>query len=147
MSRTPRTIRLPEPLQVDLEREFARRGVKEWSGGVIELLQEAVRMRRVPGISFVDSITGRRPVLAGTGLDVWEIIATWKVASRDEEKLRQTYHWLTPVQLRAALTYYRFYPEEIDQRIALDEEWTPERISEELPFAFLGPGITGKVEE
>lgn len=147
MPRTPRTIRLPKPLEEDLEREFARRGVKEWSSGVVDLLQEAVRMRRVPGISFVDSITGRRPVLAGTGLDVWEIIATWKAASRDGEELRQTYHWLTPAQLRAALAYYRFYPEEINQRIALDEDWTPERIREELPFAFLGPGITGKAEE
>ena len=147
MPRSPRTIRLPQSLEEDLEREFARRGVKEWSSGVVDLLQEAVRMRRVPGIAFVDSITGRRPVLAGTGLDVWEAIATWKVAGRDEEKLGQHYHWLTPVQLRAALTYYRFYPEEIDQRIALDEDWTPERIREELSFAFLGPGITGKAEE
>ena len=89
MSRNPRTIRLPKPLEEDLEREFARRGVKEWSGGVVDLLQEAVRMRRVPGISFVDSITGRRPVLAGTGLDVWEVIATWKAAGRDEEKFQR----------------------------------------------------------
>src|SRR4051812_15406437 len=102
MSR-PRTIRLPEPLEEDLGREFAHRGIKEWSSGVIDLLQEAVRMRRVPGIAFVDSITGRRPVVGGTGLDVWEVIATWKVVKQREEKLRQAYHWLTPSQLRAAL--------------------------------------------
>lgn len=143
----PRTIRLPRPLEEELAREFARRGVKEWSSGVVDLLQEAVRTRRVPGISFIDSITGRRPVIAGTGLDVWEVIATWKVADRQDEKLRQAYHWLTPAQLRAALTYYRFYPEEIDQRIALDEAWTPERVREEFPVAALGPGITGKAEE
>jgi len=143
----PRTIRLPEPLEEELAHEFARRGVKEWSSGVVDLLQEAVRTRRVPGIFFVDSITGRRPVLAGTGLDVWEVIATWKVVDRQEEKLRQAYPWLTAVQLRAAMTYYRFYPEEIDQRIALDESWTPERVREEFPVASLGPGITGKAEE
>jgi len=105
-----------------------------------------VRRRCAPGISFADSITGRRPVVAGTGLDVWEVIATWKIAGQHEDKLRQAYHWLTPVQLRAALTYYRFYPEEIDQRIALDEAWTAERVREEFPGASLGPGITGKVE-
>lgn len=143
----PRTIRLPEPLEEELAHEFAHRGVKEWSSGVVELLQEAVRMRRVPGITFVDSITGRRPVLAGTGLEVWEVIATWKVVGRHEAKLRQAYHWLAPAQLRAALTYYRFYPGEIDQRIALDEAWTPERVREEFPVAHLGPGITGKAEE
>src|SRR6266567_6723946 len=139
----PRTIRLPEPLEKELAREFARRGVKEWSNGVVDLLQEAVRTRRVPGISFVDSITGRRPVIAGTGLDVWEVIATSKIVGH-EEKLRQAYHWLTPAQIRVALTYYRFYPEEIDRRIALDEAWTPERVREEFPVAALGPAITGK---
>jgi uncharacterized protein (DUF433 family) len=143
----PRTIRLPEPLEKELAREFARRGVKEWSSGVVDLLQEAVRTRRVPGISFVDSITGRRPVIAGTGLDVWEVIATWKIVDRNEEKLRLAYHWLTPAQLRVALTYYRFYPEEIDQRIALDEAWTPDRVREEFPVAALGAGIIGKAEE
>jgi uncharacterized protein (DUF433 family) len=144
MPRAPKTIRLPEHLERELEREFARRGVKEWSAGVVDLLQEAVRTRRVPGIAFVDSITGRRPVLAGTGLDVWEIIATWHSLGQQEEKLRQAYHWFTPAPLRAALAYYRFYPEEIDTRIALDEAWTPERIREEMPFAPLGPGITGE---
>lgn len=142
MARTPKTIRLPEPLERELEREFAGRGVKEWSSGVVELLREAVRMRRVPGILFVDSITGRRPVIAGTGVDVWEVVASWKALGRDEEKLREAYAWLAPERLRAALGYYRLYPDEIDERIALEESWTPERVREELPFASLGPGIT-----
>lgn len=39
----PRSVRLPAPLEQDLEREFARRGVKEWSAGIVDLLSEAVR--------------------------------------------------------------------------------------------------------
>jgi len=136
-----RSLRLPESLRKELDREFATRGIHEWSAGVIDLLTEAVRMRRVPGIAFADSITGRRPVLAGTGVDVWEVIATWQAVGRNEARLREAYSWLTPAQLRAALGYYQLYPDEIDGRIALDESWTPERIRQELPFASFGPGI------
>jgi uncharacterized protein (DUF433 family) len=139
MARNPRTLRLPESLEQELEREFARRGVKEWSAGVVGLLSEAVRMRRVPGIIFVDSRTGRRPVVAGTGLDVWEVIATWKAIGENEAALREAYDWLTAPQLRAALNYYALYPGEIGERLALEESWTLERVRRELPFARPGP--------
>ncbi len=138
MARNPRTIRLPAQLEQDLEYEFARRGIREWSAGVVDLLSEAVRVRRVPGIIFVDSRTGRRPVIAGTGLDVWEVIATWKASEQDEAKLREVYDWLSESQLRAALNYYALYPKEIDERLAIEESWTPERVRRELPFATLG---------
>lgn len=141
MARTPKTLRIPEPLERDLAREFAARGIKEWSAGVVELLHEAVRMRRVPGIVFVDSITGRRPVVAGTGVDVWEVIATRKALADNEEQLCQAYHWLSPAQVRAAVAYYELYPDEIDERLALEESWTPERVRDALPFAVLGPGL------
>lgn len=141
MASAVRSLRLPELLRDELEREFALRGVREWSAGVIELLTEALRMRRVPGIAFTDGIMGRRPVLAGTGLDVWGVIATWQAVDCDETQLRAAYHWLTPAQLRAALGYYQLYPGEIDARIALDESWTPERVRQELPFASFGPGV------
>ncbi len=146
MARNPHTIRLPAQLEQDLEREFARRGVKEWSAGVVDLLSEAVRMRRVPGIIFVDSRTGRRPVIAGTGLDVWEVIATWNALGRYEDELREAYDWLTEPQLRAALNYYALYPQEIDERVAIEKSWTPERVRRELPFASLGP-VLGREEE
>jgi uncharacterized protein (DUF433 family) len=72
--------------------------------------------------------------VAGTGLDVWEIIAMYKSLERDPVRLREAYHWLTDAQLRAALGYYGAYPEEIDRRIALDERWTKERLWAEYPF-------------
>lgn len=136
-----RSLRLPEPLREELEREFATRGVKEWSAGVIDLLTEALRMRRVPGVAFTDSMLGRRAVVAGTGIDVWEVIATWQAVERDEALLREAYDWLTPAQIRAAVGYYQLYPQEIDTRLALEESWTPERARRELPFATLGPGL------
>ena len=137
----PRTIRLPSALEKDLEREFALRAVREWSTGVVELLNEAVRMRKVPGIGFADSVTGRRAVLAGTGVEVWEVVAMWRALNENEEDLRQAYSWLSPGQLRSALAYYRLFPDEIDARLDLEEGWTVESIREHLPAASFGPGL------
>jgi len=41
------------------------------------------------------------------------------------------------MQLRAALTYYALYKDEIDKRLSIEETWTPERLHHELPFAAL----------
>lgn len=135
----PKSLRLPASLERELEREFARGGVREWSAGIVDLLTEAVRMRRVPGIVFVDSRTGRRPMVAGTGLDVWELIATWQAVGQDEAEFRVATDWLTETQRRAALNYYALYADEIDWRIAVDDRWTSERVREELPFASRAP--------
>lgn len=131
--RSARGIRLPEALEREIEREAELRG-QSFSAVAAEMLGEASRMRRVPGIMFADGPTGRRAVIAGTGLDVWEVIATWKAAGESPESLQESYDWLSELQIRAALGYYRLYPDEIDARIARDERWTPERIREEYPF-------------
>jgi uncharacterized protein (DUF433 family) len=74
------------------------------------------------------------------GVDVWEIIATWQACGHDEAQLAQHYPWLTQPQLRAALAYYQLYPEEIEARLAREQQWTPERVRRELPFADPGLG-------
>ena len=87
------------------------------------------------GICFVDGPTGRRAVVTGTGLDVWEVIATWKEGGESYELLRQNYPWLSEIQLRAALGYYQLYPYEIDARLEREAQLTPERAWRELPFS------------
>ena len=82
----------------------------------------AERLRRVPGIYFGNEHDGRRAKVAGTGIDVWEIINDWNWFGRDFDVLCYEKDWLTPDQLRAALNYYALYPEEIDQFIAENEE-------------------------
>ena len=129
-----RGIRIPDELAREVSREAEARGVS-WSAMTTVLLTEALKMRRVPGIVMVDGPTGRRAVVAGSGLDVWEIIATWHACGRDECQLADNYSWLTQSQLRAALAYYQLYPEEIDARLARERQWTPERVQRELPFA------------
>ena len=132
----PRGIRLALTLDREIQREAEARNLS-WSAMGVELLEEAIRMRRAPGIVFADGATGRRAVVAGSGVDVWEVIATWKDGGEDFEMLVAGYPGLTQVQLRAALGYYELYPEEIDARLEREAAWTPERVRRELPFATL----------
>lgn len=127
MEPTARMIDLPQDLEQEIAREAERRG-QTWSSVTADLLTEAVRMRRVPGIVFGDGPAGRRAVVAGSGIDVWEVIATWQEGSRNFEELRQNYDWLSEAQLRAALRYFELYPVEIEARLQRERQWTPETI-------------------
>lgn len=134
MPATLRSLRVPAPLEAELERELARRGQREWSAGVLELLDEAIRMSRAPGVVFVDGRGGRRAALAQSGLEVWEVIATWREGGARWDVLRDAYPEVGELQLRAALSYYQLYPAEVDARLAREAAWTPERAAAELPF-------------
>jgi uncharacterized protein (DUF433 family) len=136
-----RGIRIPDELAHDIAREAEARGLS-WSAMTTTLLIEALKMRRVPGIVMVDGPTGRRAVVAGSGLDVWEVIAAWQACGHDEAQLDRHYPWLTEPQLRAALAYYQLYPEEIEARLAREQQWTPERVRRELPFAVPRPATS-----
>ena len=95
---------------------------------------EAERMQRVPGIIFVDGPAGRRARLAGTGLEVFEIIKHYHAGNDDWDELRSWFHWLTEDELRSALRYYELYPEEIDTWLAEEAQLTPERVYAMYPF-------------
>jgi uncharacterized protein (DUF433 family) len=134
MATRVRDLSIPDELDREISRESTDRATT-WSALATELLEEALRMRRVPGVVFVDGPAGRRAAVAGTGLDIWEIVATWRAAAEDFAKLRQSYGWLTEPQLRAALGYYELYPQEIDERLGREAEWTPDRVARELPLS------------
>ncbi|HXM71287.1 MAG TPA: hypothetical protein VN970_09135, partial [Thermoanaerobaculia bacterium] len=102
MATRVRDLSISDELDREISRESTDRATT-WSALATELLEEALRMRRVPGVVFVDGPAGRRAAVAGTGLDIWEIVATWQAAAEDFVKLRQSYGWLTEPQLRAAL--------------------------------------------
>jgi uncharacterized protein (DUF433 family) len=131
MDSSGREIALPRDLEREIVREAESRG-QTWEAATTDLLTEAVRMRRAPGILFADGPTGRRAVVAGSGLDVWEVIAAWREGGRDFEDLMRNYEWLTEAQLRSALRYYELYPEEIDARLEKERRWTPEAIQIDL---------------
>ena len=133
MAAKARGLRLPDEIEEEIGREMRLRGAT-FSEVATSLLREAVRMRRAPGVVFMDGAGGRRAVIAGTGLDVWEVVSQFKELGESFEELKGSYPWLSDVQLSSALSYYGLYPEEIDARIEREEHWSAERLWEEHPF-------------
>lgn len=132
MATVQKTLRIPDGVAREIER-LAEALSRDFSSVANELLAEAVKMRRCPGIVFADGPAGRRARIAGTGLDVWEVIATYKSLDRDVDRLRQAYHWLSEAHLRAALGYYAAYPDEIDRQIARNEAWDRTTLAQRHP--------------
>jgi uncharacterized protein (DUF433 family) len=114
--------------------EIARETGQDFSATAKDLLVEAIKMRRCPGITFAEGTSGRRARVAGTGIEVWEIIAAYRSIGKDFDKLKKAYHWLSPETLRAALGYYALYPQEIDRLVEQNESWTEEKIKKRYPF-------------
>ncbi|MDI6889599.1 MAG: DUF433 domain-containing protein [Thermodesulfovibrionales bacterium] len=137
MSTIQKSIRIREKTLKEIE-QISRDSGKEFSAVANELLEEALRMKRCPGIIFTEGTIGRRARIAGTGIEVWEVIATYKGVDEDFARLRKAYHWLTEQQLRAAIGYYRAYKDEIDHLIKQNEELNTKSISEKYPFLARG---------
>ena len=132
MSIVQKSIRIPDEVARTIQEEAESSG-RDFSAVANELLAEAVKLKRCPGIVFADGPSGRRARIAGTGLDVWEVISTYKSLNRDDGRLRDAYHWLSEPQLRAALVYFRLYPEEIERQISRNEAWSKEQLADRHP--------------
>ena len=128
-----KSLRLPEETLREIEELSAETG-QDFSTITKDLLTEAIKMRRCPGIIFGEGVSGRRAKVAGTGIEVWEIIAAYKSVGKDLKKLKKAYHWLSQEQVKAVLSYYSAYPEEIDRLIERNESWTKKKIQERHPL-------------
>src|SRR4030042_660142 len=128
-----KSLRLPPETLNEIER-MAKETGQDFSNVTKDLLQEAIKMRRCPGILFAEGTRGRRARVAGTGIEVWEVITTYKSVKEDFKRLQKAYHWLSGEQLKAALGYYTVYPQEIDGLIEQNEQWNDERVRERYPF-------------
>lgn len=134
MSAVPKTVRMPEDVLGPIEDECRRTG-RDFSTVVNERLLESNKMRRIPGILFVDSPSGGRVArVAGTGLEVFEIVQAYRSVENSWQRLKESFHWLSDTQLRAALAYAEAYPEEIQERIRRDEQWSTDAVWERYPF-------------
>ena len=118
--RQHRSFRFPEST---LERLDARaRQIRETRTALAErYVDEGLRMDEHPGIAFADGPAGRRAVLAGAGLDVWEVIETLQ-QNRNSAAATARYLELPVAMVRTAVRYYAAFPDEIDERIALNAE-------------------------
>ena len=128
-----KSIRIQEKTCKEIERIASESG-KEFSSVVNELLDESVRMQRCPGIVFIEGAAGRRARIAGTGIEVWELLATYRSVDEDANRLHQAYHWLSEQQIGAAMCYYKAYPEDIERVIKQNEGLTGEYLRENYPF-------------
>lgn len=84
-------------------------------------VEEGLRMDAHPLVRFVDGPAGRRARLVGTGLDVWEVIAT--VRDNDGDIDASASYLELPLGLaQAAVLYYGAHTSEIDEWIYLNEQ-------------------------
>ena len=118
---SPLSLRLPPELLEEIRKE-ARRTSRSASQIIESTLEEGVRMRRCPGIIFAHGPAGRRAIVAGTGIDVWEVVRIFVACDENVDALRRALPQLSLPQLEAALFYYHSYPHEIDERLKLEEE-------------------------
>ncbi|HTZ41066.1 MAG TPA: hypothetical protein VMB77_12965 [Syntrophales bacterium] len=132
MGAVQKSLRLSEDTVAEIDKLAKERG-EDFSATAKNLLEEAIKMRRCPGIIFASGVSGRRARLAGTGIEVWEIIAQYLSLNRDQKRLQQAFHWLTPGQLKAALGYHAAYPDEIDALIVRNEQWTEGTLKKRHP--------------
>ena len=88
------------------------------SGG--RYIEEGLRRDDHPAVHFVDGPAGRRAALAGTGLDVREVVNV--VRDNVGDAAHAAAYLELPLHLvEAAVRYYAAYREEIDRLIDLNE--------------------------
>lgn len=115
----PTSLRLPDPVKQSLERAAARVGESP-SATAVRLIDEGLRMADHPGIGFHDSpVHGRVACILG-GPDVAEVIEVLRgLDVQGEDRVDQTANWFAVpvVRVRAAVSYYATFPEEIDGQV------------------------------
>lgn len=79
-------------------------------------LDEGLRREQHPLIVFREGAAGRRATLAGTRLDVWQVIETVRQSDKSTEDAA-AYLAIPEPWVRACVRYYADYPDEVD-------EWT-----------------------
>lgn len=134
MKTSVKSVRISDATARDIEQ--LRRGRRAtFSSLASELIAEAAKARRCPGVVFADGPSGRRARIEGTGIEVWEVIASYKALGKDDKRLRKAYSRLSDRQLLAALGYYRTYSAEIEDLIEANAAVDEKGVRDRLPFA------------
>jgi len=126
----PISIRLREPVQQAI-RGLARQARRSAAQLINDLLEEVLRSRQFPGVVFVEGPGGRRAHVAGTGLDVWEVVDLLNEYGSPEAVIR-SFPRLTKAAIRTTLAYAREYPEEIRVFLELNAR-SPEALRSDFP--------------
>ncbi len=116
--------RLAEDVMRELQ-AIARAESRTVSQVLARFVEEGIRMRRFPGIVFIDGPQGRRAHVAGTGFDVWEVVALYRAYGGDVDRLLQDHPILDRRELELAAAYAKAYPQEVDHLIVDNEQQVP----------------------
>jgi uncharacterized protein (DUF433 family) len=103
--------RLPQDVSEELRR-FAERRRISTSAAASQLLDEALRMDRFPGVSFRWTAIGRQPFVTGTGMMVWELHHVWLDHKRNTKSVLRGYPHLKASQVAAAVAYANEFAKE-----------------------------------
>ncbi len=128
---TPVSVRLNKSVLSPI-RAKARAAGKPVSRVIKEMLESALRMQRFPGIVFVEGPAGRRAHVAGTGLDVWEIVCLLR-EYKTAAKLRESFPRLSSLAIQIAQAYAEAYPAEISDFVEMSNQ-SPRQLREKLPW-------------
>jgi hypothetical protein len=127
--RAPTPVRFDAAVATRLTAYVATHPGLSLSSAANRLVDEGLRTREHPGITFRDGMAGRRAALVG-GPDVWEIVRAVRSARASEPELAED-ALLSLVAdnsgvpqrlLRTALRYWAAYPDEVDAEITAADE-------------------------
>ena len=85
------------------------------------LLDEGLRRERHTGIVFREGPAGRRAAIEGRRLDVWQVMETLWASDGNVDEAAD-YLQVRPDQVRAAVSYYTEFPDEIDAWVRTNHE-------------------------
>ena len=109
----PRSFRFPNTLLASLQRRAQERG--ESANALAErYVEEGLRRDEHPLIVFREGAAGRRAALAGTRLDVSQVIDTLRESDNSVDATAE-YLGIPEQHVRAAVRYYAEFREEIDE--------------------------------
>jgi uncharacterized protein (DUF433 family) len=111
---------------------LAKRTGRSKSSVIEELLDEAERVRRFPGIHFIESAYGRSAAMPGRRLKVWQVIQALQDFEGDAERMAKETD-LSSTEIELARAYYREFPKDIDEAIARNRR-PVEELLREYPF-------------
>jgi hypothetical protein len=116
----PLSVRFRSPELLDRLKSEAATHRLSTSALAEELIEEGLRLRRHPLVTFRDGPAGRRATLVG-GPDIWEVVpgvVGGDVPVGERVARAATLLALRPEQVEAALDYYAAFPDEVDAEIA-----------------------------
>lgn len=107
------SLRVAEPAAAGLDRLAERRGVSR-NELAERYLSEGVAQDEFPQIAFRDGALGRRAILLGTRLDVWQVLETVRNEGNSVEQAAE-YLGVPVERVRLAVRYAAAHTDEIEQ--------------------------------